>query len=72
MATPILTAVGLGGIGLLGFSRIHRWMFLSAALALLGLSFYLNVIKQPTRLNLVVFSVSSTFVVGSAVITFSG
>lgn len=71
MATPILTAVGLGGVGLLGFSRVQRWMFLSAAVVLLGLSFYLNVVRRPSRFNIAVFSVSAAFVLGSAAYSLS-
>ncbi len=66
MATPVLTAVGLGSVGIFGFLSGHRWLSLSAAFVLLAVSFYLNVIKRPTRLNIMVFSISAAFVGGSA------
>lgn len=69
MATPVLTAVGLGGVGLFGFLNGHRWLFSSVAVVLLALSFYQSVIRRPSRLNITVFSVAAIFVVGSALVS---
>lgn len=71
MAMPTLTAVGLGGVGLFGLLGDYRWLFLATAFVLLGLSFYLNVVKRPSRLNLTVFFLSAAFVVGSAAFNLS-
>ena len=69
--TPILTAIGLGGVGLFGFLGGYRWLFLATAFMLLALSFYLNVLKRPSRLNIAVFSLSAAFVIGSAAFSLS-
>lgn len=67
MATPILTALGLGGAGVLGFLGIHRWVFLGLTAILLALSFYLSVIRRRSKQNIVVFSVSAAVSLASVV-----
>lgn len=42
---------------------IHRWVMLSIAVALLGVSFYLCVVRRPTRANRIAFASGAAFVV---------
>lgn len=59
--------MGLGGAGALGFIRPLQWIFLSIALALLPLSFYLNVVRRRTRVNVAVFAVAAVIVTAATV-----
>lgn len=67
MATSLLTALGLSGVGVLGFLGIHRGLFLSLAGVLVALAFYLNVVRRRSPPGIVLFAFGASFMAAAAI-----
>ena len=58
----MLTAWGLGGLGIARLMMENRWGFLGLSGLLLAGSFYLNVVKYRSRRNVIVFGAAAALV----------
>lgn len=62
-----MSALGLSGVGALGFLGLYRGVFLPLGGLFVALSFYLNVVRRRSRAGLISFLLGASVVLAAAV-----